>query len=70
VQHASTQGVEREHRVALDDLATELRAIGAPELAGTAYALAWDEPAPASERTEGLSDQVRELIVGSRNGHP
>lgn len=70
VQHARAQGVERDHRVALDDLATELRAVGAPELAGTAYALAWDEPAPAAERTDGLSDQVRELIVGSTNGHP
>jgi hypothetical protein len=70
VQRASERGVEAEHRVALDDLATELRAHGARELAGTAYALAWDQPAPAAERTAGLSDQVRELITGSTNGHP
>lgn len=70
LQHARVHGVEREHRVALDDLATELRAVGAPELAGTAYALAWDEPPPAAERSAGLSDQVRELIVGRSNGHP
>lgn len=70
LEHASERGVEREHRVALDDLATELRALGAGDLAGTAYALAWDEPAPAAERTAGLSQRVRELITGSTNGHP
>jgi hypothetical protein len=70
LQHAHQQGAEREHRVALDDLATELRAVGAPELAGTAYALAWDAPPPEPERTEGLTEQVRELIVGRSNGHP
>jgi hypothetical protein len=70
VQQASDRGVEREHRVALDDLATELSALGAGELAGTAYALAWDEPPPAAERTAGLSENVRELITGSTNGHP
>lgn len=70
LQHASERGVEREHRVALDDLATELRTLGARELAGTAYALAWDEPPPAVERTAGLSDSVRELITGRTNGRP
>lgn len=70
LEHASERGVEREHRVALDDLATELRALGAGELAGSAYALAWDEPAPAADRTAGLSERVRELITGSTNGHP
>jgi hypothetical protein len=70
VQRASERGVEEEHRVALDDLATELRALGAGELAGAAYALAWDEPPPARDRTAGLSTQVRELIEGSTNGRP
>jgi hypothetical protein len=70
LQHASDRGEETEHRVALDDLATELRALGARELAGTAYALAWDEPPPAVERTAGLSESVRELITGRTNGRP
>jgi hypothetical protein len=70
LERASDRGVEHEHRVALDDLATELRALGAGELAGTAYALAWDEPPPAADRTAGLSQEVRELITGSTNGHP
>jgi hypothetical protein len=70
LERASARGVEREHRVALDDLATELRALGARELAGTAYALAWDEPPPAAERTAGLSERVRELIIGRTDGHP
>lgn len=70
LQHASERGEETEHRVALDDLATELRELGARELAGTAYALAWDEPPPAADRTAGLSESVRELITGRANGHP
>jgi hypothetical protein len=70
VERASERGVEEEHRVALDDLATELRALGAGELAGAAYALAWDAPPPAPDRTKGLSTRVRELIEGSTNGRP
>jgi hypothetical protein len=70
VERASERGIEEEHRVALDDLATELRALGAGELAGDAYALAWDAPPPAPDRTAGLSTRVRELIEGSTNGHP
>ncbi len=70
VERASERGVEEEHRVALDDLATELRALGAGELAGTAYALAWDATPPAPDRTAGLSTRVRELIEGSTNGRP
>jgi hypothetical protein len=70
VQRASERGVEEDHRVALDDLATELRAVGAGELAGTAYALAWNAPPPGAAETEGLSSRVRELIEGSTNGRP
>jgi hypothetical protein len=70
VERASERGVEEDHRVALDDLATELRALGAGELAGDAYALAWDAPPPGRDRTAGLSSRVRELIEGSTNGHP
>lgn len=70
VERASESGIEEEHRVALDDLATELRVAGAGDLAGAAYALAWDAPPPGPDRTAGLSSRVRELIDGRTNGRP
>ncbi|HEV8688548.1 MAG TPA: hypothetical protein VGQ84_14795 [Gaiellaceae bacterium] len=70
LERASERGVVEEHRIALDDLATQLRALGARELAGDAYALAWDEAPPSLDRTAGVSNRARELITGRTNGRP
>jgi len=68
LEQAHATGAAEEQRLALDRLADELRETGAGELAVSARRLAWAEDAPALERTAALSDGVRELLHGRRNG--
>jgi hypothetical protein len=70
LEQAHASGIAEEQRLALDRLADELRATGAGELAVSARRLAWAEQTPAQERTAALSDGVRDLLDGGRNGRP
>jgi len=70
LERANARGHEHDQRLALDRLADELRTRGAGDLAVTARRLAWAEDVPAVERTEPLSDGVRELLHGRTNGRP
>jgi len=70
LEKAHASGIAEEQRLALDRLADELRATGAGELAVSARRLAWAEQTPAHERTAALSDGVRDLLNGGRNGRP
>jgi hypothetical protein len=68
LERAHARGVEREQRLALDELAKELRSGGQAELASSARRLAWEESVPDAGRTATLSDHVRDVIAGRRNG--
>lgn len=68
LERAHEQGVEREQRLALDKLAHELRRGGQADLASSARALAWEESVPDADRTSTLSERVRHVIAGRRNG--
>jgi hypothetical protein len=70
LEQAHASGIAEEQRLALDRLADELRTTGAGELAVSARRLAWAEQTPAAERTAALSDGVRDLLDGGRNGRP
>jgi hypothetical protein len=70
LERAHAQGIEREQRLALDQLAHELRTGGQQELAGTARELAWEQSVPDSDRTSTLKDRVRDVITGRTNGRP
>jgi hypothetical protein len=70
LERAHEQGIEREQRLALDQLAHELRTGGQQELAGTARELAWEQSVPDSDRTSTLTDRVRAVIAGRTNGRP
>lgn len=70
LEQARASGIAEEQRLALDRLADELRASGAGELAVSARRLAWAEETPRLEPTAALSDGVRDLLHGGRNGRP
>ena len=70
LERAHAEGIEREQRLALDQLAHELRTGGQQELAGTARSLAWEQSVPDADRTSTLTDRVRQVIAGRTNGRP
>lgn len=70
LERAHVEGIEREQRLALDQLAHELRTGGQAELAGTARELAWEQSVPDADRTSTLTDRIRDVIAGRSNGRP
>jgi hypothetical protein len=69
LERAHERGIEREQRLALDELARELRTGGRSDLASDARQLAWEESVPDADRTATLSDHVRDVIAGRSNGN-
>ena len=70
LERAHAEGVEREQRLALDQLSHELRTGGLQELDGTARSLSWEQSVPDADRTSTLTDRVRQVIAGRTNGRP
>jgi len=69
LRRAQARGSVEERRKALELLALELRLSGEGDLAEPARTLAWSEPPPTSDDTDGLAAAVQQRLRGEANGN-